>query len=236
MPKFSFFHSHLAPNWPNLNSERNKVDARAAGTQQAWGQLTSEPGAGNAFLNVLKKEDLREKRDSSMREAGDGGSSILAGGRRVTAGFTKAPKGKKSAFAAGVYVTLIKGQSFGLRALQLFNPQNTAKKGYCNSHAGLQWEPGQSLIGQKDEFLRFASNSAKGRAWPSLPRQGPSPSGAGRYPGRFIDSPSSCINKKSSFLHLPQGVFRLPAPSFHRSRHSCRVSIIIYTRAVFIGN
>lgn len=49
------------------------------GRDRRWGQLTSKPSTGNVFLNVLKKEDLKEKRDSSMRELGDGDISILVG-------------------------------------------------------------------------------------------------------------------------------------------------------------
>lgn len=49
------------------------------GCGRQWGQLTSEPSTGNALLNVLKKEDLREKRDGSTREQGEGDSSVLVG-------------------------------------------------------------------------------------------------------------------------------------------------------------
>lgn len=98
------------------------------GRDRQWGQLTSKPSTGNVFLNVLKKEDLKEKCDCSMREPGDRDINILAGGRRVTASFVRALKGK-FVFAASVYVMLIKVQSFERRSLQLFIPQNTAKNG-----------------------------------------------------------------------------------------------------------
>ena len=98
------------------------------GQDRQRGRLTSKRSAGNVFLNVLKKEDLKEKRDSSVRELGNRDISILVGGRRVAAGFIRALK-RKSVFAASVYVMLIKVQSFGLRSLQLFTPKNTAKKG-----------------------------------------------------------------------------------------------------------
>lgn len=61
-----------------------------------------------------------------------------------------------------------------------------------------------------------------GTTSPFSPQQAPSryQKTTSRYPGRLPDAHCSHINKKPSFICLPRGVFRLPAPSIQRRRQS----------------
>lgn len=92
------------------------------------GQLPSKPRAGNVFLKVPEKEDLREKRERIGR-----GRGRALGERRVAAGFTGALEGR-SVFAASAYVMLTQDQKFGLRSLQPFIPKMWQKRVLSSSH------------------------------------------------------------------------------------------------------